>query len=66
MNIKYDSYTNKYFIFHSESNVVSMTFEELEEFGEAIKEVCQDVYSQALQFEMDLGGDDCESGACKI
>lgn len=66
MNILFDKPSNKYFVYHSESNVVPMSFEELEDFGEQIKLICQEVYSQALQFELDIGGSDCEGGGCKI
>lgn len=61
--IKYDQYSKKYFVAHSESNIVAMTFEQLEEFGELIHQVCQDEYSRALQEDL-LGDDDCIG--CKI
>ena len=66
VEIKHDKYTGKYFFSFSESNVVALTFEEMEELGEQIKQMCTDVYSQALQLELDLDSDGCESGACKI
>ncbi len=55
MKLTFDKYTNKYFIAFTDSNIVSMTFEELEQFGEKIHQVVQDEYSAQLQSE--LGGD---------
>ena len=55
MKITFDKYTQKFFISFSESNIVAMTFEELEAFGEQIHQIVQDEYSAQLQNE--LGGD---------
>ena len=55
MTITFDKYTGKYFISFTDSNVVSMTFAELEEFKETVHNVVQDVYNQQLQD--DLGGE---------
>lgn len=63
MNITFDKYTGKYFISFTDSNVVSMTFAELEDFKEALHNVVQDVYNKELD-EMLFGDDGCEG--CKI
>ncbi len=59
MNITFDKYTGKYFISFTDSNVVSMTFAELEEFKETIHNVVQDVYNQQLQDDL-LGDYSCD------
>lgn len=71
--VKYDEYTKKYFISPQTTMVITghppcfaMTFPELEEFSELIRQICQDEYSRALQADLDFGGEDCEGGACKI
>lgn len=65
MNIKYDKYTDKYFLSFTESNVVALSFGEVEEMLGQLQQVCTDKYSSDLE-AMFTGGDDCESGACKI
>lgn len=55
MKITFDQYSNKYYLAITESNVVALTFEELEALGEAIHQLVQDTYSAQLQEE--LGGD---------
>lgn len=64
MKITYDKYTNKYFLYFSESNVVAFTLEELEELKGELGAVISEAYERQLS-ELDMG-DDCESGACKI
>lgn len=64
--VEFDRYTGKYFIKHSESNVVAMTFPELEDFKDLLQQICSDEYSRAIQFELDINPDECEGGACKI
>lgn len=64
MKITYDKYTNKYFLYFSESNVVAFTLEELEEMKGELGAVISEAYERQLS-ALDMG-DDCESGACKI
>lgn len=61
MKINYDKYGKKYYF----NDVKPMTFEQLEMFKEELQAICTDVYSEQLA-ALDLGADDCESGACKI
>lgn len=61
MKVNYDKYGQRYYF----NDVKPMTFSELEQFKEELQAICTDVYAEALA-ELDLGGDDCESGACKI
>ncbi len=61
MQINYDKYGKKYYF----NDVKPMTFEQLEVFKEELQAICTDVYSEQLA-ALDLGADDCESGACKI
>lgn len=61
MKINYDKYGKKYYF----NDVHPMTFEQLEVFKEELQAICTDVYSEQLA-ALDLGEDDCESGACKI
>lgn len=61
MKINYDKYGKKYYF----NDVKPMTFEQLEVFKEELQAICTDVYSEQLA-ALDLGADDCESGACKI
>ncbi len=63
MKVKFDKYTNKYFLAFSESNVVALTFEELEALGENIHQLVQDEYSRALQADL---FDDGDCDGCKI
>lgn len=60
-NVVYDKYSNKYYI----KDKLVLTFEQLEVFKEELQAICTDVYSEQLA-TLDLGADDCESGACKI
>lgn len=61
MKITYDKYTKQYYF----NDVKPMTFERLELFKDELQAICSDVYMTELA-NMDLGADDCESGACKI
>lgn len=61
MKINYDKYGKKYYF----NDVKPMTFAELEVFKEELQAICADVYMEELA-NMNLGADDCESGACKI
>ncbi len=63
MKVTFDKYTNKYFLAFSESNVVALTFDELEALGESIHQLVQDEYSNQLQADL-FGEDDCVG--CKI
>lgn len=63
MNIKYDKYSGRYFLAHTDSNVVSLSFEEVEELYHKLREICMEQYELAIQFEP---MEDCEGGACKI
>ena len=59
MKVVFDKYSNKYFLELTDSNVVALTFEDLEALGESIHQLVQDEYSNQLQSE--LGGDySCE------
>lgn len=61
MKINYDKYGKKYYF----NDVKPMTFEQLEVFKEELQAICADVYAEQLA-ALDLGADDCESGACRI
>lgn len=61
MKINYDKYGKRYYF----NEVKPMTFAELETFKEELQAIVTDVYQEQLA-ELDLGADDCESGACKI
>lgn len=60
IKIAFDKYSGKYFLSLSESNVVSLTFEELEALFETVNIMVKDKYYQDI---MGLA-DDCEG--CKI
>lgn len=60
-NVIYDKYSNKYYI----NGGLVLTFEQLEQFKEELQAIVTDVYMEQLA-ELDIGADDCESGACKI
>lgn len=66
MKIQHDKYSDKYYLHLSDSNVVALSFEEVEDLSEKFQQVCTEEYSKALQMELDIGGEDCEGGACKI
>lgn len=61
MKVNYDKYGKKYYF----NDVKPMTFEQLELFKEELQAIVTDVYMEQLA-ELDIGADDCESGACKI
>ena len=61
MKVNYDKYGKKYYF----NDVKPMTFVELEQFKEELQAIVTDVYMEQLA-ELDIGADDCESGACKI
>lgn len=63
MKITFDQYSNKYFLTITDSNVVALTFEELEQLGESIHQLVQDEYSRALQADL---FDDGDCDGCKI
>lgn len=66
MKIQFDKYTGKYFLYITDSNVVALSFDELEHLAKETSAICSEVYSAELQAELDMGGEDCEGGACKI
>ena len=49
MYITYDKYTNKYFLHITDSNVVALSFREVEELKEQLHTICTDVYCEAMQ-----------------
>lgn len=61
MKVNYDKYGKKYYF----NDVKPMSFAELEQFKEELQAIVTDVYMEQLA-ELDIGEDDCESGACKI
>lgn len=63
MKITFEQYSNKYFLSITDSNVVALTFEELEQLGESIHQLVQDEYSRALQADL---FDDGDCDGCKI
>lgn len=63
MKITFDQYSNKYFLTITDSNVVALTFEELEQLGESIHQLVQDEYSRALQADL---FDEVDCDGCKI
>lgn len=60
MKITFDQYSNKYFLTITDSNVVALTFEELEQLGESIHQLVQDEYSRALQADLFDDGGTCD------
>lgn len=65
--IKFDTYSGKYFIEFTPSNVVALDPHELEELGEQINAIIQEETSKALQAELDFGGTSgCDGGGCII
>jgi len=63
MKLTFDKYSNKYFLELTDSNVVALTFDELESLGENIHQLVQDEYSRALQADL---FDDGDCDGCKI
>ena len=65
MKVIYEPYSGLYSVELKPGMQTQWTFEELERFKEELQAICTDVYSEQLA-ALDLGADDCESGACKI
>ena len=65
INITFDKYSGKWYMHLSDSNVVALTFEQVEELSECLRAIVTDEYSKALSLDLE-GGEDCEGGACKI